>query len=688
MAAVLSAQQPQFRADADLVSVDVAVHRGGSPVRNLTASDFRVTDNGVPQRIEVVEAAAMPVDVTLVVDLSARTSGALSGAMSEDQHREQLTRVIAQMTAILRPTDRLRLLTSDTYIAQVIPLKPVADLSAETRFSPPAALGLASTYDTLTAALVRADEPGRRHLVVAWAKPVDTISVVDASMLRTIAARSDAVLHVVERDLATVRPAGPDMIPSFDQRVSELLGGREPPEPDAPPESRLPRIELPRPLTAADLDVRDANGGRYFARNWRPFSRVEPALLPELAAVTGGTHRGLGAFGDPDAAEAFRRIFDEFRQGYVLRYHADGVRRDGRHQISVTVPAHPDATIRSRQAYTVDPASADRSPARMTPAAASPRLESPATIDDLVALFDRDDDVRFQAVARQSPVLRSLLDTYRSAETPWPADPRRESVFALLLGTAGLLSPDEGTRDAAGSLLARHHGLVRRPLAADRFECAWYRAAAAAATSAYLAEAVVEGTRHAIERCPADGRLRLARAVARDQLWSLDTARARSSDESTSGLGGSAMLREYEGIATEFPGVAGEARVRAAWVAYRLGNPARGLELVAEVPVRSPDRALDYFGSLIRGQILRRLNRVDDAIVAMRDALSAWPGAQSARVALIALLLDRGQRSEAERLSEAIQSAPVSQIDPWWVYWQGDYRTFSLQVQQLRELTR
>jgi VWFA-related protein len=686
MAAVLADQQPQFRAEADVISVDVAVHRGGDPVRNLTSNDFRVTDNGVPQHIEVVEAAAMPVDVTLVVDLSARTSGALSGAISEGELRDQLARVVAQMTAMLRPTDRLRLLTSDTYLAQVIPLRPVADLSTGTSFSPPAALGLASTYDTLTAALVRADEPGRRHLVVAWVKPVDTVSVVDAAMLRAIAVRSDAVLHVVERDLATARPAGPDMVASFDDRVADLL--REPPEPGAPPESQLPRIDPPRPLTAADLDVRDLDGGRYFARNWRPFSRVEPALLPELASLTGGTHRGIGAFGDPDAAEAFRRIFEEFRQGYVLRYRADGVRREGRHQISVTVPAHPDATIRSRQAYTIDAASASRSPARPAPRPASPRLEAPATIDDLVALFDGGDDARFLAATRRSPVLRSLLDAYRVAETRWPADPRRESVFVLLLGTAGLLSPDDSIRDAAGALLAPHHALVRRPLAADRFECAWYRAAAAAMTSAYLAGAVVESSNHAIERCPTDGRLRLARALARDQLWSLDAARARSSDDSTSRLDGGAVLREYEHIAAEFSEVAGEARVRAAWVAYRLGNPSRGLELLSEVPARSADRVLDYFGSLMRGQILRRLNRAADAELAMRDALSAWPGAQSARVALIALLLGRGERAESERLSEAIQSAPVNQIDPWWVYWQGDYRTFSLQVQQLRELAR
>ena len=63
-------QQPTFRSGTDLVSVDVIVRVAGDAVGGLTASDFALRDNGVPQRIESTEATAVPVDVSLVVDVS------------------------------------------------------------------------------------------------------------------------------------------------------------------------------------------------------------------------------------------------------------------------------------------------------------------------------------------------------------------------------------------------------------------------------------------------------------------------------------------------------------------------------------------------------------------------------------------------------------------------------------------
>jgi hypothetical protein len=48
---------------------------------------------------------------------------------------------------------------------------------------------------------------------------------------------------------------------------------------------------------------------------------------------------------------AFRRIFDDFRQSYVLRYTPKGVDPRGWHAIEVHVPSVKDATIRARRGY-------------------------------------------------------------------------------------------------------------------------------------------------------------------------------------------------------------------------------------------------------------------------------------------------------------------------------------------------
>jgi hypothetical protein len=95
-----------------------------------------------------------------------------------------------------------------------------------------------------------------------------------------------------------------------------------------------------------------------------------------------------------------------------------------------------------------------------------------------------------------------------------------------------------------------------------------------------------------------------------------------------------------------------------------------------------------YFEQLIRGQILRATGRLDEAATSFGAALTTWPGAQSARVALMTLQLSRGKREEAAALSEAVQTAPSDQSDPWWLYWLGDYRVYPGLFDRLRALAQ
>jgi VWFA-related protein len=50
-----AAQQPTFRLEANFVRVDVFPTKHGASVRDLTAADFEVLEDGVPQKIETVE---------------------------------------------------------------------------------------------------------------------------------------------------------------------------------------------------------------------------------------------------------------------------------------------------------------------------------------------------------------------------------------------------------------------------------------------------------------------------------------------------------------------------------------------------------------------------------------------------------------------------------------------------------
>jgi hypothetical protein len=54
----------------------------------------------------------------------------------------------------------------------------------------------------------------------------------------------------------------------------------------------------------------------------------------------------------------------------------------------------------------------------------------------------------------------------------------------------------------------------------------------------------------------------------------------------------------------------------------------------------------------------------------------------------MALALHRGDRAAATLLAEEIQAAPAGAWDPWWNYWQGDYRLAANTLARLRAQTR
>jgi Ca-activated chloride channel family protein len=63
------AQQPAFKVQTELVRIDVLVERNGKPVAGLTANDFAVEDDGVPQRVSLLPETES-VTVSTILDVS------------------------------------------------------------------------------------------------------------------------------------------------------------------------------------------------------------------------------------------------------------------------------------------------------------------------------------------------------------------------------------------------------------------------------------------------------------------------------------------------------------------------------------------------------------------------------------------------------------------------------------------
>ena len=178
----LTSDQAVFRARTDLVAISASVKRGNAPVANLAAADFRVTDNGVAQSIDAVTIESVPLDVTLFMDTSGSTAGAL----------DRMKKNVVSIAGMLRPDDQFRLLTIGLSVETPVPWQRAGSrMTLDMRAVP----GISVVYDALFVALTHTPAAGRRHLIVAMTDGQDCGSLLDGARVLDASARSEAVLH-------------------------------------------------------------------------------------------------------------------------------------------------------------------------------------------------------------------------------------------------------------------------------------------------------------------------------------------------------------------------------------------------------------------------------------------------------------------------------------------------------------
>jgi hypothetical protein len=177
-----AAQQATFRAQTESVAISASVKRNNSPVANLSTADFRLTDNDVPQSIEAVTIESVPLDVTLFMDTSGSTAGAL----------DRMKANVIAIAKMLRPDDQFRLLTIGLSVETPVPWQRAGNPITLNMKAVP---GISLVYDALFVALTHTPEAGRRHLIVAMTDGEDCGSLLDGSRVLDASGRSEAVLH-------------------------------------------------------------------------------------------------------------------------------------------------------------------------------------------------------------------------------------------------------------------------------------------------------------------------------------------------------------------------------------------------------------------------------------------------------------------------------------------------------------
>ena len=194
-AASVGAQTPVFTSRVDVVLVDVLVTSRGKPVAGLTAADFEVRDNGVPQRIGnvtggVASVSTVPLDLVLVFDASESMAGA---------NLEMLTDASRALLDGLRPGDRAALVTFSDRTQLLHPLS--SDLSSIARsLGSIVPDGRTSMFDGLYAGLMLRRSSTTRAAVLLFSDGLDNASWLEEPAVRKVARESDVVVFGVGLD--------------------------------------------------------------------------------------------------------------------------------------------------------------------------------------------------------------------------------------------------------------------------------------------------------------------------------------------------------------------------------------------------------------------------------------------------------------------------------------------------------
>lgn len=179
--------QQKFSSRTLGVRVDVLVTDGKGPVAGLTDRDFELRDNGVVQRVEVVDAADVPVNAMLTLDTSASISG-----------RRQTDLISAGEALIdgLKPADRAGLTTFSHAVTPKIPLtSDVRAVRRALRAIEP--LGQTSVLDGVYVALTSTLDTSARFLIVVCTDGSDTTSWLQPTEVLQAAQRANGVIYAV-----------------------------------------------------------------------------------------------------------------------------------------------------------------------------------------------------------------------------------------------------------------------------------------------------------------------------------------------------------------------------------------------------------------------------------------------------------------------------------------------------------
>jgi Ca-activated chloride channel family protein len=184
-------QRGRIRSEVTLVSLVASVlDRNGRPAVDLTADQFEVYEEGVKQKIEILEPLTQqPLDLALMIDSSLSEIKELG--MEEDAASQFIQKLV-------RPTDRLSVFEFADTVTQLSSFTSNVPMlqAALHRLSPGDGTAL---YDAvfLGSQALEKNPAGRRRVLVLVTDAGETTSRADFETARRAALRADALLYTI-----------------------------------------------------------------------------------------------------------------------------------------------------------------------------------------------------------------------------------------------------------------------------------------------------------------------------------------------------------------------------------------------------------------------------------------------------------------------------------------------------------
>lgn len=316
-----------IKVETNLVTTPVTVmDRNGRFIPGLTKRNFKISENGVPQKITYFQSEEQPFTIVLVIDTSPSTRYKI-----DEIHFAAVT-FINQ----LRATDKVLVVSFDQRVRLFTP-EPTSDKQKLFAAIYKAQFGSGtSLYEAVdaVASLDLRNAPGRKA-VVLFTDGVDTTSR---------RAGLDSSLASVEENESLFYPIRYDTMQKPDDPAS--AGVRGPVAPIPPVDLAALMGQLPPGMTLPQGVVVRAGRGQSPAEYERGRRYLEA-----LATNTGG--RMFEADSIPNLEAAFAGIAEELRRQYTIGYYPENTGKPGeRRRIKIDVTL-PKVVVRAKTSYLI-----------------------------------------------------------------------------------------------------------------------------------------------------------------------------------------------------------------------------------------------------------------------------------------------------------------------------------------------